>query len=75
MSVTNNVNGIAGRFACVYGGIRTEEFTHGNDSKGFGKAIADAPEDATAWLVLADKLEEEGNPAHHMKGLLCGFSF
>lgn len=66
MSNTNNVNGISGRFACVHGGIRTAEQSHGDESKAWGAAIADAPEDATAWLVLADWLEEEGNPAHHV---------
>lgn len=65
-AITNNINGVAGKFACVYGGIRTEEFSHGDESKAFGGVIADNPADVTGWLVLADRLEEEGNPAHHM---------
>lgn len=62
-ALTKNFDKITGRFACVYGGIRTEEFTH-EWSKEAGGVIQSAPADVTAWLMLADRLEEECNPAH-----------
>lgn len=70
MSVTNNFNGVSGRFACVYGGIRTEEFTHGDDGKAISKAITLAPAEVSGWLVLADMLADQCNPAEHMVRVL-----
>ncbi len=67
--IESNWNGTFGKFACVYGGIRTEEFSH-DDAKSFTASIADNPTDELSWLALADRLEDEGNPAHHMLRLL-----
>lgn len=65
-AIVSDVNGISGRFACVYGGIRTEDFSHGDESKAFGGAVSISPAELSTWLVLADRLAEEGNPAEHM---------
>jgi uncharacterized protein (TIGR02996 family) len=64
-AITSNINGIVGEFSCTYGGIRTEKFTH-DWSKDAGGVISESPADVTEWLALADRLDDEGNPAAHM---------
>jgi uncharacterized protein (TIGR02996 family) len=73
-AIESNWNGVFGKFACVYGGLRTQEFSH-DDAKSFTASIADNPTDETGWLALADRLEDEGNAAHHMIRILFDASY
>lgn len=54
-----------GNFARVHAGIRLSQNTHSFATEAAAAINAD-PKNTLNWLMLADRLEEEGNPAHHM---------
>lgn len=55
--------GIEHRFAAVDGGKTTYSLTHAYAEES-AEVIAAEPENVTNWLMLADRLEEEGNNTH-----------
>lgn len=61
-AITCQFNAITGRFKSVNRNRRTEEASH-DWAHEAAAVIADEPANVTEWLKLADRLEEEGNPA------------
>lgn len=64
------INKVEHQFMEVKGGIRTQKSTHPEFGPALTGAITEKPHDVTTWLVLADRLQDEGNEAHHMIRLI-----
>ena len=61
----NAVSGFTHRFACMHGGLRSYRRSHHWSEEAAG-AITNNSTCVTTWLMLADRLQDEGNEAHHV---------